>query len=239
MWLGMSSTSSSIDGLTDFILAKDFISYRTPCRNIYTRSDDRVFDHCVGTDFASFEDDRAGHTGTGSHFGACSYNRPGADSCGWIDLGAGGDEDPVAVLFNLGVDAAFEDVLRVNAIAPLKIAEAFLPSVLASHDKRIVAISSSEGSIGMVNSSRLYFMRASKAALNMEMRNLAFQLKGKGVSVRILNPGLVDTDFMKGLPKNMLRPAPTVVGELIPLIDAMTVENTGSFVSYDGSTLPW
>ena len=135
--------------------------------------------------------------------------------------------------------AAFEDVLRVNAIAPLKIAEAFLPSVLASHDKRIVAISSSEGSIGMVNSSRLYFMRASKAALNMEMRNLAFQLKGKGVSVRIHNPGLVDTDFMKGLPKNMLRPAPTVVGELIPLIDAMTVENTGSFVSYDGSTLPW
>ncbi len=135
--------------------------------------------------------------------------------------------------------AVFEDVLRVNTIAPLKIVEAFLPSVLASRDKRIVAISSSEGSISMVNSSRLYFMRASKAALNMEMRNLAFQLKPKGVSVLILNPGLVDTDFMKGLPKNMLRPAPVVVGELIGHIDALNIGNTGSFVSYDGQILPW
>lgn len=135
--------------------------------------------------------------------------------------------------------AVFEEVLRVNTIAPLKVTEAFTPSVLASQQKRIVAISSSEGSVSMVDSSRLPFMRASKAALNMEMRNVAFQLKPKGASVRILNPGLVDTDFMKGLPKRMLRPTATVVGELIPLIDAMSVENTGSFLGYDGKELPW
>lgn len=133
----------------------------------------------------------------------------------------------------------FERVMQVNAIAPLKITEAFTPSILASQHKRVVAISSSEGSVGMVDSSRLIFMRTSKAALNMAMRNVAFQLKPKGVSVRLLNPGLVDTDFMKGLPKRMLRPAPTVVGELLPLIDAMSVENTGSFVGFDGAELPW
>lgn len=133
----------------------------------------------------------------------------------------------------------YEDVLRVNTIAPLKIAEAFLPSVLASRDRRIVAISSSEGSIGLVNSSRLYFMRASKAALNMEMRNLAVQLKPKGVAVGVFNPGLVDTDFMKGLPKSMLRPAPEAVRDVIRNIDALTVGNTGSFINYDGSVLPW
>jgi len=135
--------------------------------------------------------------------------------------------------------AVFEEVLRVNTIGPLKVTEAFTPNVLASQQKRIVAISSSEGSVSMVDSSRLPFMRASKAALNMEMRNVAFQLKPKGASVRILNPGLVDTDFMKGLPKRMLRPASTVVGELIPLIDAMSVDNTGTFLGYDGKELPW
>ncbi|MEZ5566068.1 MAG: SDR family oxidoreductase [Gammaproteobacteria bacterium] len=109
----------------------------------------------------------------------------------------------------------FEEVLRVNTIAPLRISEAFLPNVLASHDKRIVAISSSEGSIGMVKSSRLYFMRASKAALNMEMKNLAYQLKSKGVSVAIINPGMVDTDFMKGVPKKMLRPVSEAVHDII------------------------
>ncbi len=133
----------------------------------------------------------------------------------------------------------FMDVLRVNTIAPLKMSEAFLPSILASRDKRIVAVSSTEGSIGMVTSGRLYFMRTSKAALNMEMRNLAFQLKSKGVAVSMVNPGLVDTDFVKGLPKAMLRPASVAVSDVMRNIDAMTVDNTGSFWNYDGKILPW
>ena len=133
----------------------------------------------------------------------------------------------------------FMDAVRVNTIAPLKISEAFLPSIIASHDKRIVAVSSTEGSISMVKSARLYFMRASKAALNMEMRNLAFQLKSKGVAVGLVNPGLVDTDFVKGLPKSMLRPASEAVRDLMRNIDGMTVDNSGSFWNYDGTILPW
>ena len=133
----------------------------------------------------------------------------------------------------------FAEVLQTNTIGPLKMSEAFLPNVLASRDKRIVAVSSSEGSIGMVNSSRLYFMRASKAALNMEMKNLAYGLKSKGVSVGLVNPGMVDTDFMKGVPKNMLRPPADAVRDVIHSIDTLTVANTGSFWNYDGKILPW
>lgn len=148
----------------------------------------------------------------------------------------GGMQNQMLGKFNY---AAFEDVLRVNTIAPLHIAEAFLPNVLASRDKRIVAISSSEGSIGKVTSPRLYFMRASKAALNMEMKNLAIQLKPKGVSVGIINPGMVDTEFMKGAPKNMLRPVDEAVRGIIRNIDSLTIANTGTFMNYDGTTLPW
>jgi NAD(P)-dependent dehydrogenase (short-subunit alcohol dehydrogenase family) len=133
----------------------------------------------------------------------------------------------------------YEEVLRVNAIGPLKMAEAFMPHVIASRDKRIVAVSSSEGSITGVNAARLYFYRSSKAALNMEMKNLAYQVKSKGVSVGLVNPGMTDTDLMKGLPKKLLRPPADAVRDMMRHIDTLTVENTASFWEYDGRIIPW
>jgi NAD(P)-dependent dehydrogenase (short-subunit alcohol dehydrogenase family) len=133
----------------------------------------------------------------------------------------------------------YEEVLRVNTIGPLKMAEAFMPHVMASRDKRIVSVSSSEGSIGKVDAARLYFYRSSKAALNMEMKNLAYQVKSKGVSVGLVNPGMTDTDLMKGLPKSLLRPPADAARDMMRHIDTLTVENTASFWEYDGKIIPW
>lgn len=130
-------------------------------------------------------------------------------------------------------------VLEVNALAPMKISEAFYPHVIASRDKKIVTVSSSEGSITGARQPRLYFYRSSKAALNMVMKNLALQLKRKGVSVGLVNPGPTDTDFMAGLPKKMLRPTPDAVSDMMRNIDGLTVETTGSFYQYDGTIIPW
>lgn len=127
----------------------------------------------------------------------------------------------------------------VNAIAPVKISEAFYPHVIASRDKKIVAVSSSEGSIAQASQPRLYFYRSSKAALNMAMKNIAMALKRKGVSVVLVNPGPTDTDFMAGLPKKMLRPTSDAVTDMIRNIDNVTVETTGSFYQYDGTIIPW
>lgn len=133
----------------------------------------------------------------------------------------------------------FELVLKTNVVAPLKIAEAFLPNLQASQQKKLVNVTSSEGSIGGVTSPRLYFYRASKAALNMEMRNVAFAVKGKGIAVALINPGPVDTDMMAGLPKKMLRPKEDAVKDLIRITDQLTLDNTGQFWNYDGQPLPW
>ena len=43
---------------------------------------------------------------------------------------------------------SFEQVLAVNTVAPLKMAEAFYPHIKSSNLKKIVCVSSSEGSIG-------------------------------------------------------------------------------------------
>jgi len=133
----------------------------------------------------------------------------------------------------------FDSVHRTNVVGPLKLAEVFLPHLLAGQQKKISNVSSSQGSIGTNRGGTLYIYRSSKAALNMVMVNLANQLKGKGVSVALIDPGPVDTDMMKSLPKKMLRPVPTAAGDLIRITDQLSVANSGTFWTFDGSVLPW
>jgi NAD(P)-dependent dehydrogenase (short-subunit alcohol dehydrogenase family) len=133
----------------------------------------------------------------------------------------------------------FDSVHRTNVVGPLKMAEAFLPHILAGQQKKISNVSSSQGSIGGTKTGTLYVYRSSKAALNMVMVNLANQLKSKGVAVALIDPGPVDTDMMKGLPKKMLRPVTTAGSDLIRITDQLSVANTGTYWTFDGTVLPW
>ena len=133
----------------------------------------------------------------------------------------------------------FDSVFRTNVVGPLKMAEAFLPNVLAGQQKKISNVSSSQGSIGTTKTGTLYIYRSSKAALNMVMKNLANQLKSKGIAVALIDPGPVDTDMMKMLPKKMLRPVITAGNDLIRITDQLTLENTGTYWTFDGTVLPW
>jgi NAD(P)-dependent dehydrogenase (short-subunit alcohol dehydrogenase family) len=133
---------------------------------------------------------------------------------------------------------AYRSVLETNTVAPMRIAEAFLPSVEASTQKKIVTLSSSEASITQVNSPRGYWYRSSKAAVNMLMRNLAFEVKGRGVTVALVNPGPVDTDMMKGVRMPLQKPA-EAVAKVIGIIDRLRPETTGRFWDYEGGELPW
>jgi len=133
----------------------------------------------------------------------------------------------------------FRWVMEVNVYGPTKIAEAFYPNLLASELKKLVVVSSSEGSIKGVTSPRNAFYRTSKASVNMMYKNIAAQLKRKGVTVAMVNPGLTDTDFVAGLPKKMLRPADVAAADMARNIDASNIQNTGTFWNYDGNVLPW
>lgn len=133
----------------------------------------------------------------------------------------------------------FDVVHRTNVVGPLKMAEAFLPNLLVGQQKKISNVSSSQGSIGSTKNGMLYIYRSSKAALNMVMVNLANQLKTKGIAVAMIDPGPVDTDMMKMLPKKMLRPVDTAGGDLIRITDQLSMQNTGTFWTFDGTVLPW
>ncbi|MBL8201305.1 MAG: SDR family oxidoreductase [Chromatiales bacterium] len=133
----------------------------------------------------------------------------------------------------------FDDVYRTNVVGPLKMAEAFLPNLVAGYQKKISNVSSSQGSIGTTKTGTLYIYRSSKAALNMVMKNLANQLKSKSIAVALIDPGPVDTDMMAMLPKKMLRPVNTAGSDLIRITDQLSMENTGTYWTFDGTVLPW
>jgi NAD(P)-dependent dehydrogenase (short-subunit alcohol dehydrogenase family) len=131
--------------------------------------------------------------------------------------------------------AGMLETLRVNTIAPLVIANAFTEHVARSQRKLMIAISSGMGSIDDT-SGGYYAYRASKAALNMTFRNLALDLKKRGIIAAVINPGWVQTD-MGG------RSAPTPVHESITLMrkvfERLTPADSGTFLDYKGGTLPW
>lgn len=107
---------------------------------------------------------------------------------------------------NLKYDILYE-VIKVNAVGPLKIAEAFEENVAAGSMKKVISVSSNQGSITEVDGAYLHFYRTSKAALNMLMRIYAEGVRAKGITVGLLGPGATDTDFMANV-TDVLRASP-------------------------------
>jgi NAD(P)-dependent dehydrogenase (short-subunit alcohol dehydrogenase family) len=141
-----------------------------------------------------------------------------------------------------GVDFDMADMsMEVNAIGPLKLAQAFMGHVAASEQKKIIVISSKGGSFGVgPKLPMMYSYRASKAALNMYMYTLAFETPKKGVILTLLSPGQVRTFDLKGMNPPGIIETDESVSKMIKVIDGLTPEQNGQFLDYeDGRVLPW
>lgn len=124
---------------------------------------------------------------------------------------------------------------NVNCIAPTKVAEAFLPNLLAG-EKRIVAMMSSRLGSHTYNTGSWLAYRATKAALNSVVRTMAAELQPKGVLTVALHPGHVATDM--GGASAPVQPADSVAG-LRKVIAGLTPKTSGSFYDYTGAELAW
>ena len=135
-----------------------------------------------------------------------------------------------------------DTILAVNVKGPLIVSEMLFQNVKASRLKKIVAISSSNGSLtGPQAGGGAIFYRSSKAALNRAMQLVAAAVKGDGVTVVMLNPGPTLTEhqmYLKGQFKGMLETSFTV-GNMIKTIDTVTIADTGKFLRYDGIAEAW
>ena len=108
-------------------------------------------------------------------------------------------------LSNIDFDIALKS-LKVNALGPLKMCQAFMDHVAASDQKKIIVISSKAGSISASPKMPMFYSyRGSKAALNMYMYTLSFETPKKNVILTLLSPGLVNTPRAPRYPMRLRR----------------------------------
>ena len=134
----------------------------------------------------------------------------------------------------------FDVFAETNIKGPMMVMQAFVDHVRASEQKKIVAISSSHGSVTvppLVEGAFWYGM--SKAALNKVMATLSYVLDEDGITVVVLHPGSVLTEKQADLTFPGMIETTFSVGHMIDTIDKLTITDTGKFLLYDGSVQPW
>ncbi|KAG8722577.1 hypothetical protein FRC09_006048 [Ceratobasidium sp. 395] len=159
------------------------------------------------------------------------------------------DEDvsPSIVIVNAGINLPnaklveqdlrqVTNILDNNLLGPLRVCQAFFPSLRKqSPPSKLVLMSSEAGSITEHRDGRSPAYGISKAALNMAGRKLSFELESEDITVALVHPGWVKTGL--GGPDAEITPEDSATG-ILKVIEGLTMENTGEFWNYDGTHRP-
>lgn len=146
---------------------------------------------------------------------------------------------------NAGIDSGFIPfeqvdydqalhIYDVDALGPLRMTHHLLPH-LERAGGVVVNVSSRLGSI--TNSDGLSVpYRMAKAALDMQTRTVALELRDRGVAVVAVSPGWVRTDM--GGPEAPLS-VEHASERMVALATRLSLEHTGRFLDLEGRHIPW
>lgn len=140
---------------------------------------------------------------------------------------------------------AMAEMFAINTIGPALIGKHCAPLLRKSGRPVFAAISAKVGSITDNRLGGWHSYRASKAALNMMVRNFAIELgRGNPAAIAVtLHPGTVDTSlsrpFQRGVPPERLFTPVQSAAHLLRVIDALSGADSGKLISWDGSELPF
>lgn len=140
--------------------------------------------------------------------------------------------------------AAFERVFAANTFAPALIAKHMLPLMPNAERSVFAALSARVGSISDNRLGGWHAYRASKAALNMLMRNYAIEQarRAPGSICVSLHPGTVDTALSKPFQANVaaerLFTPEESAAHLIAVIDRLTPDESGKCFDWAGKEVP-
>ncbi len=152
------------------------------------------------------------------------------------DALSGGAVD--VLIHNAGVygdGMSVDQVNRINAEAPIEVAEALLRAVARSDRGKIGLVTSQMGSRG--GSSRsLGKYGDSKALLNDKFREAESRWRKAGCLAVVIHPGWVRTDM--GGPNAAISPEESARG-IYDLMAGLDESRHGRFWTWDGRELPW
>ena len=152
-------------------------------------------------------------------------------------------QEPERSYRTLGAEHMLRDY-RINTLGPALVAKHFLP--LMPKDQRAVfaALSARVGSIGDNRLGGWHSYRASKAALNMILKNLSIDMARTHPLAVIagLHPGTVATDlsapFQKGVAPGKLFDAAYSAERLLAVLDGLSPKDSGGVFAWDGARIP-
>lgn len=155
-----------------------------------------------------------------------------------------GDRGPEKALSALD-PAWLAKVYAVNAIGPALVAKHFLPIMPRSGRVVFAALSARVGSIGDNFAGGWHGYRASKAGLNMLVRNLAIEERRRNdrAIVVALHPGTVDTALSRPFQGNVqpgrLFDPDRAALQLLDVIEELKAPDSGKLFDYEGSEIPF
>ena len=133
---------------------------------------------------------------------------------------------------------------RINTVGPALVARHFAPLLPRDGRSVLAALSARVGSIGDNRLGGWHSYRASKAALNMILRNLAIELARthREAVVAGLHPGTVDTalsvPFQKGVTPEKLFTPDHSAARMLEVLDTLTPADSGNVFAFDGARIP-
>ena len=133
----------------------------------------------------------------------------------------------------------------VNSIAPILIAKSIEKFIRPEVPFSYASLSARVGSIGDNRLGGWYSYRASKAAQNQFLKTLSVEWRRKFPNsvVSLLHPGTCDTQlskpFQSSVPKDKLFTPKQSAEYLISIISNQGPSDTGKFLAWDSSVIPW
>jgi NAD(P)-dependent dehydrogenase (short-subunit alcohol dehydrogenase family) len=145
--------------------------------------------------------------------------------------------------FTMQSAPAFAQAFAVNTTGPALIAKHFLPLLVRGSKGVFAALSARVGSISDNRLGGWHAYRASKAALNMLVRNFALELgyRNKTAIAVTLHPGTVATNlsapFQSGVKPEQLFSPTVSVTHLLQVIDGLSTEHSGLALDWRGEVI--
>jgi NAD(P)-dependent dehydrogenase (short-subunit alcohol dehydrogenase family) len=161
------------------------------------------------------------------------------NNAGVFSLGDWMTQDPDQTFGTLNFEQ-LETFMTTNVAGPLRVSQAFIDHVKTSRQKKIIMITSTLGTISTPEVGvRVFWYGASKAALNKATVTLAEVLKDTDVIVVPMHPGSVRVEKQAELRNPGMLETPDSIRLMIDTIGRLTRRDSGRFLLYDGSELPW
>ena len=163
------------------------------------------------------------------------------NTAGWLHDGGRGPEKRLQAIQRAGLEQAFS----VNAFAPILLAKAVAPAFGHGQPCWFASLSARVGSIGDNQLGGWYGYRAAKAAQNQLLRTLALEWKRRLPMARVslLHPGTTATElsapFRSAVPAEKLFSPQRAAGHLLDVLAEQQPHDSGRFLAWDGSVIPW